>query len=86
MPLVIIRFLGLLRDKVGRDALPLKSGETVGDLINELVRELPQVKELIEGGLVTVLVNGRAIEWLNGLKTKLRDGDEVVLMPPAGGG
>lgn len=32
------------------------------------------------------MVNGKAIEWLNGLATKLNDDDEVVFLPPAEGG
>ncbi len=35
---------------------------------------------------IIVLVNGRSIDWLNGLETKIREGDEVTIMPPAGGG
>lgn len=33
-----------------------------------------------------ILVNGRDIDFLNYLKTKLRDGDSIVFFPPAGGG
>jgi molybdopterin synthase sulfur carrier subunit len=33
--------------------------------------------------MYNILVNGRAIEWLSGLETQLKDGDEVVFIPPA---
>jgi len=33
-----------------------------------------------------ILVNGRDIDFLDYLKTELRDGDSVVFFPPAGGG
>jgi len=32
------------------------------------------------------LVNGRSIALLKGLNTKLRDGDEIAILPPVGGG
>ncbi|MEM3577888.1 MAG: MoaD/ThiS family protein [Candidatus Bathyarchaeia archaeon] len=35
---------------------------------------------------ITVLVNGRRIEFIGGLKTKLKDMDEIVLMPIIAGG
>ncbi len=40
----------------------------------------------LRGGEYVVLINGKAIEWLNGLATKLNDNDEVVFLPPAEGG
>ena len=35
---------------------------------------------------VNVLVNGRSINFLEGLKTELSDGDEVAIFPPVAGG
>ena len=35
---------------------------------------------------VNVLVNGRSINFLEGVKTKLSDEDEVALFPPVAGG
>ena len=37
-------------------------------------------------GAVQVLVNGRAINFLNGLETPVRPDDQVDLFPPVGGG
>jgi len=35
---------------------------------------------------VNILKNGRQIKFLNGIKTKLEQGDEIALFPPASGG
>jgi molybdopterin synthase sulfur carrier subunit len=37
-------------------------------------------------GLITVFVNGRAIQYLQGLDTPVTDGDTISLFPPVGGG
>ena len=36
--------------------------------------------------LVNILKNGRQIKFLNGIKTKLEQGDEIALFPPVSGG
>jgi molybdopterin synthase subunit MoaD len=57
-----------------------------------LARKYAKLREelLDEGGnlkpMYNILVNGRAVEWLNGLDTRLKNGDEVVFIPPAAGG
>lgn len=35
---------------------------------------------------VQIMVNGRAIRFLDGLETRLTEGDEVLVLPPASGG
>ena len=35
---------------------------------------------------VKILKNGRQIKFLNGIKTKLEQGDEIALFPPVSGG
>ena len=35
---------------------------------------------------ITLMVNGRSVQFLSGLETALHDGDEVLLLPPVAGG
>lgn len=36
--------------------------------------------------MTRIMINGRDIEFLNGLETELHDGDEVLILPPVSGG
>jgi molybdopterin synthase sulfur carrier subunit len=35
---------------------------------------------------VRIMVNGQTIQFLQGMKTLLKEGDEILLLPPASGG
>ena len=35
---------------------------------------------------VRIMVNGQAIEFLQGMETPLKEGDEVLMLPPVSGG
>ena len=35
---------------------------------------------------VRVMINGQTIEFLEGMETPLKEGDEVLILPPASGG
>jgi MoaD family protein len=68
------------------------SGATVGELLHELTRR----HEKLRGRLfnerdelnrfVNVFLNDEDIRFLQGLDTKLKDGDGVVLVPAIAGG
>ena len=65
---------------------------TVGDLLDALEGMFGGLKGLVrnEGGEVhhhvNIYVNSEAIEALQGLSTRLRDGDEVAIIPALAGG
>jgi len=65
--------------------------DSIDELTSLLVERYPKLGELMfeDGKLrdyVHVMVNGRHINHLHGLKTGLRDGDVVAIFPPVSGG
>jgi molybdopterin synthase sulfur carrier subunit len=92
---ITVKFVGALRhfSGTGELALDYKGCISIGKLLNEIIKELPGLKQsLIDQQLeasrpnALMLVNGREISVLNGLETRLKDGDEIVLVPFVHGG
>jgi molybdopterin synthase sulfur carrier subunit len=89
-----VKFLATLYELTGvlKTEVEVPDGLTVRGLIGVLAGKYAKLREelLDERGnlkpMYNILVNGRAVEWLNGLDTRLKDGDEVVFIPPAAGG
>jgi molybdopterin synthase sulfur carrier subunit len=92
---LIVKFLGSLRQisRVRELALDYEKRISIGELVNELTKELPKLeRNLIDQQLedprpnTLILVNGKEISVLNGLETKLKNGDEIVFVPVVHGG
>jgi len=90
---VTVRVFGDLAPVLGRrHVLDLGEGSSVGALTSLLARRAGLKRHghlggyRVGGGDLAVLVNGRNIELLDGVETVLRDGDEVILLPPTAGG
>ncbi len=90
---VTVRVFADLVPVIGRrHHLEMDEGATVGTLTSKIAKKAGQKRRghlgnyRITGGDLAILVNGRNIDLLEGLKTPLGDGDEVVFMPPAAGG
>ena len=95
MPRVTVRGYASFGDILGPKDLDVSTdAETVSQLIDFLAkRHSPSFQETLldpETGKVMkgnkVLVNGRDIDFLQGLGTKIKTGDRVVFFPPVGGG
>jgi len=92
MAKVIVLFLGHLKDLVKSEKIEIciENGITVKKLLEEKLKNFNELKkELLTNGnthLINIMVNGKGIYSLNGLNTKLKDKDIVVLMPAILGG
>ena len=82
--MIEVKFYSHLRRALGESSVQIEAA-SVGAVLDELsarfgqvfVERLPSCK---------VFVNGTHVGLGRGKRTKLRPGDEVVLMPPVGGG
>ena len=94
MPLNI-KFIGALRHISGKTQLTLNFQESssIKELLSKLSQEFPSLGKTFTDQQLNdsrsnalILVNGREISVLNGLETKLNDGDEIVFVPVVHGG
>jgi len=92
---ITVRFIGSLRASAGRSrsTLELKKTISLREVITRIVEEQPKLKRvLIDPELddprtnALILVNGKEVSVLQGLNTKIKDGDELVLIPVVHGG
>lgn len=88
-----VRVYGDLRNIVGKEELSLNLPE--GSTVSHALHKLPEgamLKEKLMRALkeaqrgVVILVNGRNINFLSGMETKLSSGDVIDLLPLAAGG
>jgi sulfur-carrier protein len=96
MILVKVRTILTLKTIVGSGEIELSfpEGSTLGQLITTLVDRYgddlashlyePNSKNLRP--YIRLMVNGRDIAFLEGMETVLRNGDEVLILPPVSGG
>jgi molybdopterin synthase sulfur carrier subunit len=90
-----VRFIGSLRASANKNKLTLELGKKVSvrEVIMRIIEEQPKLKRaLIDPELddprinSLMLINGKEISVLDGVDTKLKDGDELVLIPVVHGG
>jgi molybdopterin synthase sulfur carrier subunit len=90
-----LKFVGALRRASGTEKLALecKKSTSLMNLVNEVTKKAPTLRHyLLDEQLndpkanALILVNGKEISVLNGLETKVKDGDEVVFIPVVHGG
>ena len=80
-----VKFFATLREITGKRE-EIIEGDNVGDVLKVLYKEYGEKfeKELKERSMI--LVNGKNIEHLEGLKTRVSEEDTISIFPPAGGG
>ncbi len=89
---MLVRIPTPLRSVTKGSAEVQGNGATVADLIDDLDRSYPGLKErLIDDGgdlrrFVNIYINQEDIRFLQGKKTALKDGDEVSIVPAIAGG
>lgn len=89
--LIEILYFGRLRDLTGgktTESVTLSDVDDLESLIAKLSERHGQefLKELKAMRGLRILVNGQEHQLLSGIKTKIKDKDTVVFMPPIFGG
>jgi molybdopterin synthase sulfur carrier subunit len=84
------RYFGLDTYDVVTVVLEVRDGATVAEVIDALDRAYPGLKnKLIRNGVVIPMhdmwINGRSIDFLQGLDTVSKERDVVQIIPPFGG-
>jgi MoaD family protein len=91
---VKVRYFTTLRELAGvpEETIHLREGAVLADLIKKIAskygkeaREYLYSKGRIDPSIY-FLINGEDSRVLSGLKTRLREGDIVAIIPPIGGG
>ncbi|HJR95348.1 MAG TPA: ubiquitin-like small modifier protein 1 [Gaiellaceae bacterium] len=86
-----VRIPPTLRAEVGGVRELDANGETVADVIDDLVERYPALEaQLLQDGeladFVNVYVRGEDVRTHDGLDTEVRDGDQLILLPAMAGG
>jgi molybdopterin synthase sulfur carrier subunit len=89
-----IRLYATLRDIAGARTVSVRAGgaQTVGDVLRALVAEYPALRPSVladDGqlvGHVAVMLEGRNVRFLEGLRTPLNGAEHLDIFPPVGGG
>jgi molybdopterin synthase sulfur carrier subunit len=91
--IIHVRSFASFRDILGKElSVELKEGSTVKNLLDDLISTRQRLKSAVfdESGkvkeYVILMKNRKNIESLDGLDTKLAEGDEVAILPPVAGG
>jgi molybdopterin converting factor small subunit len=89
--MTVVRIPPTLRSDVGGVRQLEATGDTVGDVIDDLVERYPPLRDqlLQNGGLasfVNVFLGGEDVRTLDGLETPVGHDSTVILLPAMAGG
>lgn len=90
---MLVKFLATYRQITGCKSCNVDAPDDVLALMHELSQRWPEFRQLLlneegtdKGDDVIILVNGRHIEHLDGIQTKLTEDDYAVITPVVAGG
>jgi molybdopterin synthase sulfur carrier subunit len=86
-----VRIPPTLREQTGGERELAVEGETVRDLLEDLMGRFPALRQqLVEDGniapFVNVYVEGEDVRTLDGIDTEVRPGSTIILLPAMAGG
>ena len=86
-----VRIPPTLREQVGGERQVEAAGETVRELLDDLMSRFPSLRsQLVEDDeiapFVNVYVEGEDVRTKDGLETEVRPGATVILLPAMAGG
>jgi molybdopterin synthase sulfur carrier subunit len=86
-----VRIPTILRTYTGDKKSVEGSGETLAELFTDLDTRYPGIRERVVEGeelrrFVNVYLNDEDVRFLDGIQTKLADGDNVTILPAVAGG
>jgi sulfur-carrier protein len=86
-----VRIPTILRSYTGGEKAVEASGDTLDELFTDLDNRHSGIRErIVDGGelrrFVNVYLNDEDVRFLDGITTKLTDGDSVTILPAVAGG
>ncbi|MER7045715.1 MULTISPECIES: MoaD/ThiS family protein [Streptomyces] len=86
-----VRIPTILRPHTAGEKAVQGSGDTLAELLDDLETRYPGIKDRIVDGaelrrFVNVYLNDEDVRFLDGISTKLSDGDSVTILPAVAGG
>ncbi len=92
-----VRFYAILREIAKRKEIEVElpgNDHTIHDILNlirekvsaDLFKKIMDFWNTKKGPKLIILLNGRNIVYIDGLKTKVKDNDIIDIFPPGGGG
>ncbi|RKN07842.1 MoaD family protein [Streptomyces radicis] len=86
-----VRIPTILRSYTGGEKAVQGGGETIAELFGDLDARYPGIKDRLVDGeelrrFVNVYLNDEDVRFLEGIATKLADGDSVTILPAVAGG